>query len=621
VTNKNMMQTKSENNWKRLKNVAVGFLVIVTTILASCGTGATSSSSTTQNITKTTTSAPTIKATVTTTDIPQYGGTLTIALNNDPPNWDPLRSDPGDATQNAINLKIWTGDWARGAAGGYGTNEIDWAINNDIWKFKTNLVANSWKWTIDNENDQGTIVYEIRKGIHWAINTDSEASKLVGGREVTADDVVFAFKQTVENPDSYIWGANPELRNIDIVKTGPWEVSVKVPLTALYTAICRFGEDVRIFPPEIVAKYGNMLDWKVSVGNGPFILQSFVQGSSITIVKNPQYWRTDPVGPGKGNQLPYVDSVQELIIPDASTRLAALRTGKIDTLRKISFRDAAQLRKDFSALIEREYLVTASQPLCMRTDQAPFNDIRVRRAMMMAIDFQAINKGLYDSLAMIPTFPYTVYDESPWKEALLGVNDPDFPASAKELYEYNPEKAKQLLAEAGYPEGFQAELMLQSTDVDYYSVIKDYFAKVNIDMKLDVRETGVFTSMTNARNYTSMVTHGISGAEDWVKGLPYLARNYQNLSMIDDAYINDAMAKISVTALTDETEAMALNRELLKYVVQQAYAIPQVMPPTFIFWCPWLKNYNGENTCGNDSMGGWYQYVWIDLTLKKSMGY
>ena len=68
--------------------------------------------------------------------------------------------------------------------------------------------------------------------------------------------------------------------------------------------------------------------WRNAVGTGPFILTDYLSGSAATLVKNPDYWATDPVGPGQGNQLPYIDGIQYLIIPDVSTRQAALRTGK-----------------------------------------------------------------------------------------------------------------------------------------------------------------------------------------------------------------------------------------------------------------------------------------------------
>jgi ferredoxin len=83
---------------------------------------------------------------------------------------------------------------------------------------------------------------------------------------------------------------------------------------------------------EVVEKYGSMNDWKNSVGSGPFMLTDYVKGSSATLVRNPNYWEKDPVGPGKGNQLPYLDGVRTLIEPDASTQDSLFTTGHVDII-------------------------------------------------------------------------------------------------------------------------------------------------------------------------------------------------------------------------------------------------------------------------------------------------
>ena len=69
------------------------------------------------------------------------------------------------------------------------------------------------------------------------------------------------------------------------------------------------------------------------MGNGPFIMKDFVSNSSATFVRNPNYWGKDPIGPGKGKQLPYLDRIDLFIIADTSTNQAAFRTGKLDVMR------------------------------------------------------------------------------------------------------------------------------------------------------------------------------------------------------------------------------------------------------------------------------------------------
>ena len=87
----------------------------------------------------------------------------------------------------------------------------------------------------------------------------------------------------------------------------------------------------------------------------------------------------------------------------------------------------------------------------MRTDKAPFSDKRVRRALFMATDFESIKKDLFGGTADIVTWPMTPVRE--YKEAFLSLDEA--PASVKELYTYNVDKAKKLLSDAGYPNGFK----------------------------------------------------------------------------------------------------------------------------------------------------------------------
>lgn len=551
------------------------------------------------------------------TDTPKYGGTLTLVAS-DPTNWDPIRATP--SFMGGIWQKLWSGDWARGPAGGYGTNQTNWgAGNNDLFDLKTGFIAETTKWTIDTAKGQGTIVYQIRRGIHWAVNPASEASRLVNGREVTADDVVYCLKRATTETFSYVWNSNPELRNADIAKTAPWEVTVKVPLAALYTGISRFGEGVLFYPPEVVTKYGSMADWRVAVGSGPLMLAEYVPGSSITQIRNSNYWMTDPAGPGKGNQLPYLDSVRMLIIPDVSTRQAALRTGQLDHMAGLSQEDAAQMKQRTAALVEVKAASTGRvSALAMRTDKAPFSDVRVRRAMMMAIDLEAINQALYSSAQPIPVYPFS--KTSPYEAISLSLDDPAFPESAKELYSYNPAKARQLLKDASYPAGFKTEMLLSSSEVDYYSIIKDYFAKVSIDMKLDIRDSGAVSAIKNSRTHTAMATLTAAPIGIFTTGQEFQGTNQYNLSMINDPYINDMLVKVRLAALTDQHKAMAIYKEMTIYLVDQAYVIPQVQAPSYTFWWPWVRNYSGESAVGYDGFA-WYQWLWYDEALKKSMGY
>lgn len=569
--------------------------------------------------------APQKEAVKPASDTPKYGGTLNLAVVNDPTSWDPVRqitSIPFDLTHQ----QLWEGDWAKGPAGGYGTAETDWGFaNNDLFDFKAGFVAESWKWTLDSAKDQGTVVYQIRRGIHWDLDSKNEASRLVGGREMTADDVAYTLKRaTTIGTDGFVWRGNAELRGANITRTGPWEVTIVLPTAAMITGISRFGDALYVVPPEVITKYGDMNKWQNFVGTGPFMLTDYVPGSIEVMTRNPNFWMKDPVGPGKGNQLPYLDAVRQLIIPDNSTRYAAMRTGKIDQISPLNQDDTNSILKSSTGILEK--VGTSFQgrgtPLMMRTDKSPFNDVRVRQALMMATDFQTILNNLYGGVGQILTYPFSKVKG--YEELYVNLNDPDFPAAAKDLYIYNPAKAQQLLKDAGYPNGFKAQVMLINTstaEIDYFSIVKDMWAKVGVSLTLDIKDNGTVTSVRNGRTAESMITNTTGPVAIYYVGNPVAGQSAFNLSMIDDPVINDAMSKVRLAAIADQHQAMKIFREqIFKYILPQAYAIPNVIGTYHNLWWPWLKNYSGEITIGYDD-SIWPQFIWYDQALKTSMGH
>ncbi|MEE8412941.1 MAG: ABC transporter substrate-binding protein, partial [Dehalococcoidales bacterium] len=490
----------------------------------------------------------------------------------------------------------------------------------DRFDQKEGWIAESWEWSVDSANEEGTVVYQIRQGINFALNPDSEASVLVGGRAMTMDDVLFSLKQMITDDRAYIYRANPELRGADIVQTGDWEISITLPLKDLYVGLGRFGNYGRVVPPEVVEEYGDMANWKNSVGTGPFMVTDFMPASEATLVRNPNYWGKDPVGPGKGNQLPYIDGYKYLIIPDSSTRLAAIRTGKLDQIVSLSWEDASALKSQVPDLKELKVIGGNLPSISMAGNQQPYSDVRVRRALMMATDFEQINETMQNGQGQILSWPYA-YSET-YADLYLGLDDPDIPASIAELYVYSPEKAKQLLADAGYPNGFQTTAIITAVEADYYSVIKDMWAKVGVEVELDVRERGGWAGVFRAKKQEAIGYYPQGPTSMWYTGISIMGPGAVNASFIDDPVINETMADIRI-ALVTEGEAVGLKmyREMLKHVLDQAYTIPGVTGISSHFWWPWIKNYSGEYSVGFAFLNNWVKWVWVDQDLKKEMGY
>jgi len=547
-------------------------------------------------------------------ETPEYGGVINIGQGGDPLTFDEFAGGVLAAAYTVLqtNQELLQGDWTKGPTG---TGEADWAlVAVDKLSLTVGSLAESWEFT-----ELGTAVFHIRQGVHYALNPESEASRLVGGRELTADDIAWSLNQAITRPRSYL--AMMETKYAESI-TAPdkWTLIIKLP-DEYFSQTLHFGDFCSVYPPEVTQQYGDMTDWRNSVGTGPFILTDFVSGSSATLVKNPDYWEKDPMGLGKGNQLPYLNGINFLIIPDTSIRIAAFRTGKIDIVNNFYWEDGKVLIGENPQLMYKKFYPCIGGAIGMRTDkpELPFKDKNVRRALMMATDFETIKNTYCGGEAQILTWPVAYSKE--YKGLFLPLEEA--PESVQELYVYNPDKAKQLLAEAGYPTGFKTKItcLNSPTTVDYISIIKDQWSKVGIEVTIDPREYGAYQSIQMARSHEEMLAAGPGTIAAYHFGQNFYGHGGFNVSYIDDPIVNECVHKMGATRIVNEAEAERLHKELMPYLLDEAYQIPGVTAPQYNLWWPWVKNYNGEYSVGCVNFYGFIKYIWIDQELKTSMGY
>jgi len=568
--------------------------------------------------------APEEEAVVAAPEVPKYGGSITLAMGADVNDFVPWSLAASAPVQNCHEW-LWAGDWAKGPAGGYGTGEVGYEASTRVPGIQAYYLAEDIHWQADAGGKTGTVFIKVKKGIRYSLDPDNPASRLVNGRAVTVDDVIWNFdmrmNDTRAHPGAFIHAFFPWMWGIHPVKTGPQELSLTFPIAQLLNGIMFLCDGSQIFPPEIDTVYKAAAnDWRACVGAGPFMMKDYIP-SNITVVKrNPNFFDTDPVGPGKGNQLPYLSEIKYIVMPDLSTQQAALRTGVIDQMGGYSIDDRALMLSQKPALKDAVGGLGSAALLGMRTDlpNTPFANVKVRRAMMMATDFNTINKGLYKGLGQILTWPY--WKQKGYEGLYLGLDDPDCPDTIRELYTYNPDKAKALLKEAGYPNGFKAEILMTQGSVDYYSVIKDQWAKVNIELTFNVQDFGPYWGILNSVGYQQMAVAGIPPPSSWPEVAGYTGITSSNFSRINDPFVNEATNHMLTTAVTDLKAAMTETRELMKYLLEGAWVIPTPRYPTYTLWWPWLKNYSGEISMGWLAFT-WPRWVWVDQDLKKSMGY
>jgi len=350
------------------------------------------------------------------------------------------------------------------------------------------------------------------------------------------------------------------------------------------------------------------------------MITDYVTGSLISFERNPDYWETDPVGPGTGKQLPYVDVYKQFIIPDISTQLAGLRTGKIDFMAGIEASSAKPLIQTTPGLSYMTYMSNTPWVIAMnRIDSSkPFSDIRVRQAMMLATDFEAFRDDYFEGDADIDVWPVNKQTTALYQPL------EELPESVQELYSHNIEKAKQLLIEAGYPDGFQAKILAPSDPqrVDELSIFVDQWAKVGIELILDVRESGVYNGINIARGHEDLAYRYLWGTftqQLYLSGLR--GSSWFNPSFVSDPTkgtvdptIEAIFEAVNANMFTNNPQAYAEYKKLKPYVLEQAYYIVRPTPYTYSFWWPWVKNCYGQGAL-------FVKEFWIDKTLKKSMGY
>jgi len=579
-------------------------------MLAAASCGSTSPSGTT-----TKTSKPS-------SEKPEYGGEFIGVLSADIRTFDITTDLFGDASRNLTNERVIDGDWTKGPAGGYGTSNTLWDGSINIPTYKTPRLAEDYSYTVNDDAKTVTGIIKVRKGIHYALDQNSEASRLVNGREMTADDIVFNLDDRMNNPNAMFYQTTPLCQGLKATKTGEWEVSFTIPIEDATSNLMKLIDNTLIVPPEVMEKYGDMKDWKNSVGTGPFILTDYVAGSAINMVKNPGYWMKNPIGPGKSDKLPYLEKVKWLILTDKSTRMAAIRTAKIDWVDGLVPEDEQELKTTAPNLKEANLQPMAVGVLGMRTDKKPYNDVRVRQALFMAIDWETMNNTLYGGKAQIITYPY--WYVKGYEPIYLDYYATDTPADIKELFSYKPEKAKQLLAEAGYPDGFKTNLITgtEEANVDYYAIIKEYWSKINVDLTISPTESGAMWNRVLSKDYDDMITDGQSPPSTYPEQYQFTGDSWVNMSFVKDEYATAEVEKARYTYLKgDITGAMRMTKELLPYVVKQCWVIGPLRYPSYVCWWPWVKNYSGEVSVGYVANYDFTRWIWVDQELKKSMGH
>ena len=542
---------------------------------------------------------------------PQYGGTISTDWGQEPTTFDPWWGS-GVPTAAAASLVLET----LGIVDEVKRDELDHVSGYYPPHLAKGHLAESYE-----EPDPLTIIFHIRQGVHW------HNKPPMNGRELTAYDIEYSWHRVLGLGDFAEAGPSPFAIHAaapieSITATDKWTVVVKLSSPSLGALHVLLYDDMTacfICPPEVIEQYGDIKDWRNLVGTGPYELTEWVGGSSVTYTKNPDYWCYDEKYPE--NRLPYADKIKVLMIPELSTRLAALRSGKLDIpyrLTSLNIDQAESLWKTNPELSWQRVLASCSLDCyAMNVTEPPFDDIRVRRAMQLALDNETIARTFHSGFAD-PT-PYSVLGKG-----CVGYYTPfeEWPEDVKKWYRYDPEEAKRLLAEAGYPNGFDTNLEVPTgiQDIDHAVLNAAYWAEIGVNVEVQPVDMGTFYAHVATHTYGGLTFGQLAG--DWnpaslLRVLGHSSSAYKFHCGSDPEY--DILVE-AVEAATTLEEQMRLAREADLYFAAQNWVTWGPREEKFVFYQPWLKGYTPIMGMGGPLTNTHLSRCWIDQELKEEMG-
>lgn len=408
------------------------------------------------------------------------------------------------------------------------------------------LLAKSYKWV-----DPHTLDFTLRHGI-----------KFSNGREFGAKDVAYTLNHA-RQPDSGVvtrltvdW-----IKNVEVV--GPYEVRIiaKDPTPAALTYL---ADETPIYPdghydnaPSIPgAKGQSRKDFGAvqPVCTGPYTMQKFVPGSTFTLVKNPDYFKDSPKGQ------PHIGKLVYRTIPDADSQTASLMTHEVDWLWSVLPQNAKQLGAMPGITVESApttRISFLSLDSAGRSGQNPMQKLKVRQAIAYSINREAMVKNLV----------------GPGSQVLKSMCYPTQFGCTEDVpqYAYDPEKARQLLAEAGYPNGFEQTLYAYR-DRPYTEAVMNYLRAVGIKTQLRFLQWKALRPLIDKGQVAmAQLTWGSQGMMDASASVS----NYFELSPDDyarDKQVNDWL--VDADHNIDPKQRQILYKKALTKIAEQAYFVP-----------------------------------------------
>ena len=481
---------------------------------------------------------------------PKRGGVMTRASAWDPPVIDPRHTQSVGLfqfvglTSNRLVRYPFT-DEANGPA--------DLTLKGDL--------AESWQGSADFR----VWTFKLRQGVKW------QNLAPVNGREFVAADVKYCFEQYAkEGVQAFTF---QEIEGIETPDKYTVRVHLKTPNTLFPQNV---AEPVAVlFAREVLEEDGDLK--KRLIGTGPYTLKEHTRKVRIVLQRNPDYY-------DKGR--PYVDEYVILSTPDAATRQAAFRTGQADVIWVASPSEAELIRKtNPQTMVQAYHNTLAPFGVALAQDRPPFNDLRVRRAISMAIDRQKMVDTVFEGHGILGWgVPYIYYQGTP--------------PTAKDFgpwWQYKPAEAKKLLTDAGHPNGFSTTLFYYEYFPQMTSQVQlvqqDLKKNLNIDVKITKLDYTSYYGRYVESKWDGMSWGFQSGHAVGLDERTYMymhSKSTKNFFRVNDSVIDDLTTKLRRTP--DRAEQRAIAKKIVDREYDQVLRMWMPYDNGFLLFQPHMRN-------------------------------
>lgn len=442
-------------------------------------------------------------------------------------------------------------------------------------------LAESWE-----QPDEKTYVFHLRRGVKWH-----------DGEEFTAEDVVATYNwvNDAKNGVTFARARLKDVESLQAMDRYTVKISLKAPSALFVDGLA--DENLLILPKRAFEQ-----DWdlnKVLIGTGPFKLKSFEADKESIWVKNEDYWQ-------KGR--PYPDGVKQIWGLDASAMMAAFITGKNDLL---ALSDQPQLDALLKNRPDAQYINRITDMAVgyyPKLDRPPFNDLRVRRALHLTLDRQAMVQTLTFGKGIInPPIPGMKTGWAIPQEELLKMPGYRQPKDA------DIAEAKRLLAEAGYPNGFETTLLYQGEGIaqpPIAQMVATQALKVGIKITLDPQQTSTYRDR-EAKGLFDAVLDPMAAAELTGRFVDrFHSKGGANKNGLADPKLDQLIDGVQYTA--DVEQRKKITRELQLYMLEQLYYLPTIDFATFGVYQPWVHDYYFKASTAITPHRDNYFRIWLD---------